>query len=141
MYRREQICERFGAIVVNTTRISGLVVEYIVAIDVTRARFPADAYAFDCVCFVFARDILRIFCLQGAGAARGSNENAASEDRTHDLRIMRPTRYQLRYCRYAIALRSVLDSVADIVAKMQIRYDSKCPHQESQPKRDVLTTR
>ena len=24
--------------------ISGLVVEYIVAIDVTRARFPADAY-------------------------------------------------------------------------------------------------
>ena len=25
-------------------RISGLVVEYIVAIDVTRARFPADAY-------------------------------------------------------------------------------------------------
>ena len=26
-------------------RISGLVVEYIVAIDVTRARFPADAYA------------------------------------------------------------------------------------------------
>ena len=27
--------------------ISGLVVEYIVAIDVTRARFPADAYC-DC---------------------------------------------------------------------------------------------
>ena len=26
-------------------------------------------------------------------------ENAASEDRTHDLRIMRPTRYQLRYRR------------------------------------------
>ena len=26
-------------------------------------------------------------------------ENAAGEDRTHDLRIMRPTRYQLRYCR------------------------------------------
>ena len=25
-------------------RISGLVVEYIVAIDVTRVRFPADAY-------------------------------------------------------------------------------------------------
>ena len=25
--------------------------------------------------------------------------NAVSEDRTHDLRIMRPTRYQLRYCR------------------------------------------
>jgi hypothetical protein len=27
------------------TSISGLVVEYIVAIDVTRARFPADAFA------------------------------------------------------------------------------------------------
>ena len=26
-------------------------------------------------------------------------ENAVSEDRTHDLRIMRPTRYQLRYHR------------------------------------------
>ena len=26
------------------TRISGLVVEYIVAIDVTRVRFPADAF-------------------------------------------------------------------------------------------------
>ena len=26
-------------------RISGLVVEYIVAIDVTRVRFPADAFA------------------------------------------------------------------------------------------------
>ena len=26
-------------------------------------------------------------------------ENAASEDRTHDLRIMRPTRCQLRYRR------------------------------------------
>ena len=29
--------------------ISGLVVEYIVAIDVTRARFPADAYEQFCV--------------------------------------------------------------------------------------------
>ena len=28
-----------------------------------------------------------------------SIENAASEDRTHDLRIMRPTRCQLRYRR------------------------------------------
>ena len=27
----------------RSTRISGLVVEYIVAIDVTRVRFPADA--------------------------------------------------------------------------------------------------
>ena len=26
------------------------------------------------------------------------NANVASEDRTHDLRIMRPTRYQLHYC-------------------------------------------
>jgi hypothetical protein len=29
----------------------------------------------------------------------GRSRNAASEDRTHDLRIMRPTRYQLRYSR------------------------------------------
>ena len=28
------------------TGISGLVVEYIVAIDVTRVRFPADAFCF-----------------------------------------------------------------------------------------------
>ena len=32
----------------------------------------------------------------------GSSENAASEDRTHDLRIMGPTRHQLRYRRCAI---------------------------------------
>ena len=29
-------------------------------------------------------------------------KNAASEDRTHDLRIMRPTRCQLRYRRHAM---------------------------------------
>ena len=28
----------------HSIRISGLVVEYIIAIDVTRVRFPADAY-------------------------------------------------------------------------------------------------
>ena len=32
----------------------------------------------------------------------GSNGDAVSEDRTHDLRIMRPTRYQLRYHRLDI---------------------------------------
>ena len=31
-----------------------------------------------------------------------TTQNAAGEDRTHDLRIMRPTRYQLRYCRYTM---------------------------------------
>ena len=30
--------------------ISGLVVEYIVAIDVTRVRFPADAYVYMSMC-------------------------------------------------------------------------------------------
>ena len=30
------------------------------------------------------------------------SENVASEDRAHDLRITRPTRYQLRYCHCAI---------------------------------------
>ena len=32
-----------------------------------------------------------------------TTQNAAGEDRTHDLRIMRPTRYQLRYCRYTMS--------------------------------------
>ena len=34
-----------------------------------------------------------------ASIGRGQKEGAASEDRTHDLRIMRPTRCQLRYRR------------------------------------------
>ena len=36
-----------------------------------------------------------------SGSIRGTKNtsNAASEDRTHDLGIMRPTRYQLRYSR------------------------------------------
>ena len=33
-----------GAIELEIISISGLVVEYIVAIDVTRVRFPADAF-------------------------------------------------------------------------------------------------
>jgi hypothetical protein len=34
-------------------------------------------------------------------AISGGMQIAAGEDRTPDLRIMRPTRYQLRYCRIA----------------------------------------
>ena len=37
-------CGSVGATVVICVSISGLVVEYIVAIDVTRVRFPADAF-------------------------------------------------------------------------------------------------
>ena len=37
--------------------------------------------------------------------------NAVSEDRTHDLRIMRPTRYQLRYHRSGGATQ-MMDSAA-----------------------------
>ena len=37
-------CGPVGAAVVRCVSISGLVVEYIVAIDVTRVRFPADAF-------------------------------------------------------------------------------------------------
>ena len=33
-------------------RISGLVVEYIVAIDVTRVRFPADAFCFHWLAYI-----------------------------------------------------------------------------------------
>ena len=56
----------------------------------------------------------RVFPLPGNRAARSvesttsqathpreGSQNVASEDRTHDLRIMRPTRYQLRYCHCA----------------------------------------
>ena len=48
-------------VVHHSIRISGLVVEYIVAIDVTRARFPADAYAPNacrCLRAVRARDVM-----------------------------------------------------------------------------------
>ena len=40
-------------------------------------------------------------CLRGAinRATAACRRNAASEDQTHDLRIMGPTRYQLRYSR------------------------------------------
>ena len=34
-----------------------------------------------------------------ASSLAAAVRTAAGEDRTHDLRIMRPTRYQLRYCR------------------------------------------
>ena len=42
-------------------------------------------------------------CLRGAinRATAACRRNAASEDLTHDLRIMRPTRCQLRYSRHA----------------------------------------
>ena len=49
----------------------------------TRARCPCLLYCLAC------REAESQIALQ----------NAESEDRTHDLRIMRPTRYQLRYCR------------------------------------------
>ena len=48
-------------VVHHRIRISGLVVEYVVAIDVTRARFPADAYAPNacrCLLAVRARDVM-----------------------------------------------------------------------------------
>ena len=35
----------------------------------------------------------------GLGKSYTGAYNAASEDRTHDLRVMRPTRCQLRYSR------------------------------------------
>ena len=46
--------------------------------------------------------------LDGGEAAADTSANAASEDRTHDLRIMRPMRYQLRYCRGYQSLRAGL---------------------------------
>ena len=38
------VCVSYGQGSLYTAGISGLVVEYIVAIDVTRVRFPADAF-------------------------------------------------------------------------------------------------
>ena len=170
--------------IVLVISISGLVVEYIVAIDVTRVRFPADAYcesmrrtggdqpllhltlyegrANKTLCpsglrgwtqvplaraawvqipqVSFLHHLCRFFfaICRDPGSNRGPSdlqsdalptelsrlcwsrmaersspgeshlesagialqENAAGEDRTHDLRIMRPTRCQLRYCRH-----------------------------------------
>ena len=45
IFRFGRWCGPVGAAVVICVSISGLVVEYIVAIDVTRVRFPADAFA------------------------------------------------------------------------------------------------
>jgi hypothetical protein len=39
-----QTCSMCALLLITRTCISGLVVEYIVAIDVTRLRFPADAF-------------------------------------------------------------------------------------------------
>ena len=48
-----------------------------------------------------------------APEARRSAGRAAGEDRAHDLRIMRPTRYQLRYCRICTRLGSCSVKVRD----------------------------
>ena len=44
----------------------------------------------------------------GASSLAAAARTAACEHRTHDLRIMRPTRYQLRYCRGYQSLRAGL---------------------------------
>ena len=48
--------------------------------------------------------ILSLMCLVVVlcGLLVGLVQNAAGEDRTPDLRIMRPTRCQLRYCRMSL---------------------------------------
>ena len=43
---------------------------------------------------------------RGRGQGR-DDKDAVSEDRIHDLRIMRPTRYQLRYHRLGLGTGSV----------------------------------
>ena len=45
-----------------------------------------------------------------------SGNYAAGEDRTPDLRIMRPTRYQLRYCRSVLFLNAI-DFIVFVVLK------------------------
>ena len=65
-----QRCDRQKrhAFAVKTASISGLVVEYIVAIDVTRVRFPDDALTFYFYfSSAYSHDILGIFVSVGLG--------------------------------------------------------------------------
>ena len=69
--------------------ISGLVVEYIVAIDVTRVRFPADA------------SFISVFSLLGQDLKGWLNcnmnheQNSPDGTRTHNLLLRRETPYPL----------------------------------------------
>ena len=49
------------------------------------------------------------------------HKDAASEDRTHDLRIMRPTRYQLRYRRFC-KRHALLNAEARLLRVTPARY-------------------
>ena len=81
-----------------SSRACSVTVSYKPPMLVTRVRLPACAYVleagiaaqyvYDCVCQI----VFLTWLIQ-------KEANAASEDRTHDLGIMRPTRYQLRYSR------------------------------------------
>ena len=85
----------------TTTGISGLVVEYIVAIDVTRVRFPADALliASELMCAPdishrknFAGDsagVVQVFlvrCSTSVGMGASTNPGASPQDRSLSFR-------------------------------------------------------
>ena len=61
-----------------------------------------------------------------------AQNNAASEDRTHDRRIMRPTRYQLRY------RRSASKKISDIRNSMH-SWNTDCHHNRRSPKNYACT--
>lgn len=82
----------------TSSRACSVTVSYKPPMLVTRVRLPACAYSghnpeigLNCGG--------QSVCEPNWLLPRSVERNAASEDRTHDLGIMRPTRYQLRYSR------------------------------------------
>ena len=85
-------------------------VEYIVAIDVTRVQFPADAsgsYTSYMLVLVIVSVRVMFLGFSTPFLSEPMQTYAASEDRTHDLRIMGPTRCQLRYRRLNVVWYSI----------------------------------
>ena len=78
-------------------------------------RVAAPAYCIFCVARLASRTWQLLTAPRHAVLLAETHIHAASEDRTHDLRIMRPTRYQLRYRR--------LGNLCDVAA-MAIRRDT-----------------
>ena len=71
-------------------RISGLVVEYIVAIDVTRVRFPADA-VFDVSCEI----VSHLFIANAVATARRQDARLAWQC----VHVAVPRRWAIAVCR------------------------------------------
>ena len=64
-----------------------------------------------------------------APPTQGDYNTAAGEDRTPDLRIMRPTRYQLRYCRSDLILNAIALIVFVVLKQLGCLHVYACPSQ------------